>query len=255
MCCCIRTASVAPALLRTTTCGRSRAQAAGAVYRQVGMSHSTQPAAPGSAVAADRPRLAPEKVSHELERWLKGEGDKTLGSLIEMFGEKSFAILFVLLLGVPALPLPTGGATHVFEVIAVLLALELVVGRDEIWLPQRWRKLELAGDKQQRFISGLMGLIRRLERLSRPRLRFLFEHRLSSILFGLLVIGGSLGAFFAPPFTGLDTLPSLGVVLLSLGVLLTDIAVVVVALLVGVAGVVLEVVLGSAAINGIGSLF
>jgi hypothetical protein len=143
----------------------------------------------------------------------------------------------------------------VFEIIAVLLAFELLVGRDEIWLPQRWRKLELAGDKQQRFISGLMRMIRRLERFSRPRLHFLFKHRLSSIVFGLLVIGGSLGAFFAPPFTGLDTLPSLGVVLLSLGVLLTDIVVVVVALLVGVTGVVLEVVLGSAAINGIGSLF
>jgi hypothetical protein len=219
------------------------------------MSHSTQPASPGSPVAGDEPRLAPEKVSDELERWLKGDGDRTLGSLIEMFGEKSFALLFVLLLGVSALPLPTGGATHVFEVIAVLLALELVVGRDEIWLPQRWRKLELAGDKQQRFISGLMRMIRRLERFSRPRLRFLFTHRLSSIVFGLLVIGGSLGAFFAPPFTGLDTLPSLGVVLLSLGVLLTDILVVVVALLVGIAGVVLEVVLGSAAISGIGSLF
>ena len=34
------------------------------------------------------------------------------------------------------------------------------------------------------------------------------------------------GAFLAPPFTGLDTLPSLGVVLLSLGVLLEDFAVV-----------------------------
>ncbi|MDX6669590.1 MAG: hypothetical protein QOK04_2970, partial [Solirubrobacteraceae bacterium] len=85
-------------------------------------------------------------------------------------------------------------------------------------------------------------------------LRFLFDHRLSNIVFGLLVIGGSAGAFFAPPFTGLDTLPSLGVVLLSLGVLLEDFVVVVVAVVVGVAGVVLEVVLGSAAINGLGKL-
>jgi hypothetical protein len=38
----------------------------------------------------------------------------------------------------------------VFAIIAVLLALELIAGRDQIWLPRRWRKLELAGDKQQR---------------------------------------------------------------------------------------------------------
>jgi hypothetical protein len=195
------------------------------------------------------------KVSDELQAWLGSEGDKTLGSLVDVFGEKSFAILFVLLLGVSALPLPTGGATHAFEIIAALLALQLIAGREEIWLPKRWCSLELAGPKQQRFIGGLMKLIRRLERLSRPRLTFLFEHRLSNIVFGLLVIGGTAGAFFAPPFTGLDTLPSLGVVLLSLGVLLEDILVVIVGVAVGVGGVLLEIIVGSAVVHGVGKLF
>lgn len=199
----------------------------------------------------NNPSSQPKKVSDDLERWLTGDVEKTLGGLIEVFQEKSFAILFVVLLGVPALPLPTGGATHVFEIIAVLLALELIAGRREIWLPRRWRELELAGDKQQRFIAGLMKMIRWLERYSKPRLRFLFNHRLSNIVFGLLVIGGSAGAFLAPPFTGLDTLPALGVVLLSLGMLLDDFIVVVVALIVGSTGVVLEIALGSAAIGGI----
>ena len=198
---------------------------------------------------------SPEKVSDSIERWLEGDRDKTLGGLIELFEEKSFAILFVLLLGVPALPIPTGGATHVFEIIAVLLALQLIAGRDEIWLPQRWRGLDLAGPRRQKFIAGLMRMIRRLERFSKPRLRFLFEHRVTNIVFGILVIGGSAGAFFAPPFTGLDTLPSLGVVLLSLGVLLEDVIVVAVGLAVGAGGVLLEVILGSAAIKGIGNLF
>jgi hypothetical protein len=196
----------------------------------------------------------PRKVSDDLERWLGGDSDKTLGSLIEVFEEKSFAILFVVLLGVPALPLPTGGATHVFEIVAMLLALELIAGREQIWLPQRWRRLELAGEKQQRFIAALMKMIRRLERFSRPRLRFLFDRRLSNIVFGALALGGSLGAFLAPPFTGLDTLPALGVVLLSLAVLLEDFLIVVAALIVGVAGVALEVILGSAALGGIEKL-
>lgn len=138
--------------------------------------------------------------------------------------------------------------------MAIVLAAQLVVGRDRIWLPKRWSAIELAGDRQQRFITGLMRWIRRLERISRPRLRFLFDHRLSNIIFGLLVIAGSLGAFLAPPFTGLDTLPALGVVLLALAVLLEDFAIVIVALVVGVAGVVLEVVLGSAAVKGLGHL-
>lgn len=199
---------------------------------------------------ADRPSEdARQSVSDQLRRWLDGEGDKTLDGLIATFGRASFALLFVLLLGVPALPLPTGGATHVFEIIAVLLALQLVAGRREIWLPERWRSLELAGPRQQKFIAGLMKLIGRLERISRPRLRFLFDHRLSDVVFGLLVIVLTVAAFVAPPFSGLDTLPSLGVVLLALGVLLEDPLVAAAGAVVGAGGIVLEVVLGSAAFS------
>jgi hypothetical protein len=213
-------------------------------------------AAPEAAAPdATAPEADNKKLSDELEEWLSRDGDRTLGALVDAFGEKSFAILFVLLLGVPALPLPTGGATHVFEVIAALLSLELIVGRRQVWLPERWKRLKLGGDKQQRFIAGLTRLIRRLERISRPRLAFLFHHRLSNAVFGLLVIGGTAGAFFAPPFTGLDTLPALGVVLLSLGVLLEDFLVVAAGVVIGVAGVALEITLGAAALHGLRSIF
>jgi hypothetical protein len=192
-----------------------------------------------------------EKLSDQLERWLDGEGDKTLGGLANVFEEKSFAVLFVLLLCVPALPLPTGGATHVFEVIAVLLALQLMVGRSHVWLPRRWRALELSGPKRDRFARALMRLIRRLEGVSHPRLRFLFEHRLSNMIFGALVVVGSTAAFLAPPFSGLDTLPALGVVILSIGVLLEDVLIVVAGVLIGAVGIAVEIALGRAVINGI----
>jgi hypothetical protein len=196
----------------------------------------------------------PLALSDQLERWLSGEGEKTLGSLVHTFGDKSFAVLLVLLLGVPALPLPTGGVTHVFELIAALVAVELIAGRHEVWLPRRWRGLELAGQRQQRFIAGLMRLIRRLERYSRPRLRFVFHKRFTDIAFGALAIAGTAGAFLAPPFSGLDTLPALGVVVLSLGVLLEDALVAAVGTLLVTVGIALEVALGAAAVHGISSL-
>ena len=197
----------------------------------------------------------PERISDRIEEWARGDAPKTLGSLIELFGEKSFAVIFVILLGVPALPLPTGGATHVFEVIAALLALQLMVGRRDVWLPQRWRKMELVGSKQERFVRGLLKVIRWLERFSRPRLTWLFERRASNFLFGLLILLSAIGAFVAPPFTGLDTLPALGAVLVSLAVLLEDVAVLIVGVAIGAAGIVLEIVLGRAAFNGAKQLF
>jgi hypothetical protein len=194
------------------------------------------------------------KLSDELYRWQEGEGKKTLGGLIDVFGEKSFAVLFVVLMGVPALPLPTGGATHVLEVVTVLLALELCIGRNKVWLPQRWCRLELGGGKRQGFVERLIRLIRWLERFSRPRAPFLFDHRVSKFVFGVLVIVGAVAAFVAPPFSGLDTLPALGVVLLSIGVLLEDVVIVAVGLAVGAGGIALVFVLGRAAIRGIEKL-
>lgn len=198
--------------------------------------------------------VKPAKLSDQLEQWLTGEGEKTLGSLVHTFGEKSFAILLVLLLGVPALPLPTGGVTHLFELVAALIAVELIAGRHEVWLPRRWRALELAGPRQQRFIAGLMRLIRWLERHSRPRLRFLFHRRFSDIAFGVLAIAGTAGAFLAPPFSGLDTLPALGIVVLSLSVLLEDALIALVGTLLAATGIALELALGGAALHGISSI-
>jgi hypothetical protein len=213
-------------------------------------------ARPASDAADSTPHDAGSgSFSEILQAWLQGPGEKTVGGLIDVFEEKSFAILFVLLLGVPALPLPTGGATHVFEVIAVLLALQLIAGRDRIWLPERWRERELAGDKQERFLTALIKMIRRVERISKPRFRFLFDHRLSNVVFGMLVVGGCVAAFLAPPFTGLDTLPALAVVLMSLSVLLEDFAITVLALAIGVVGVALEIFLGKAAVDAVSGLF
>jgi hypothetical protein len=196
-----------------------------------------------------------ETLSDRLERWLSGQGTKTIGSLIDVFEEKSFAVLFVLLLSVPALPLPTGGVTHVFEVIATLLALELIVGRRKVWLPERWRAREISPAMRQRFSEKLLPRIRWIEGHSHARLGFLLSHRLSGVVYGAVTLVLVVAAFLAPPFTGLDTLPALGVVLISLGVLLEDPLLGIAGLLVGAAGVLVALLLGRAAVDAVRGLF
>lgn len=197
----------------------------------------------------DSPGPAPERLSDQLARWLRGD-DTSLGGLIDLFGPKSFAVMFVVLMAVPALPLPTGGATHVFEILVALGAVQLILGRDEIWIPQRWRDLNVGGqDGNSRFIRALLWGIRTLERISRPRMDALFSRRLSTAVFGVLVLCGTVGAFLAPPFTGLDTVPSLGVVVLALGVLLEDALIALIGLMLGVVGIALEIFLAAALVN------
>ena len=202
-------------------------------------------------VSLDVPDVAlpREKVSNQLERWLSGSRPQTLGSLIDLFGEKGFAVIFVVLMAPSALPIPTGGVTNLLEVVTMLLALELIVGRRCVWLPQRWNRLDVGGRRSEKFASALLRQVRRVERFSRPHLRFLFGHRLSGVVFGILVLALTLAAFFAPPFSGLDTLPSLGIVLLALGVLLEDFFLAVAGFVIGVLGALLVFFLGSRAVQ------
>jgi hypothetical protein len=189
------------------------------------------------------------KVSDQLEGWLSGSQQQTLGSLIDLFAEKGFAVIFVVLMAPSALPIPTGGVTNVLEVVTMLLALELIVGRRCVWLPQRWKRLDVGGRRREKFASALLRQVRWVERLSHPHLRFLFGHRLSGIIFGVVVLALTLAAFLAPPFSGLDTLPSLGIVLLALGVLLEDFLLAVAGFVIGALGALLVFVLGSRAVE------
>ena len=73
---------------------------------------------------------------------------ETLGSLIDLFEERSFAVLFLFLLAPSALPLPTGGVTQVLEVIAIVLALQLIANRNCVRLPRRSAAKDGPGRRQ-----------------------------------------------------------------------------------------------------------
>ncbi len=60
--------------------------------------------------------------SDELERWLASDIPKSLGSLGDVFEEKTFAVAIVLLMLVSATPIPTGGITFIFQVNAAAIA-------------------------------------------------------------------------------------------------------------------------------------
>jgi hypothetical protein len=96
-------------------------------------------------VAQSEENAAPKPFSRELGDWLDSNEPKTLGGLSTVFGERAFAVAVLLLMFPAAIPLPTGGVTHVLEVVIIIVAAEMVIGLTTIRLPTRWRNLELNG--------------------------------------------------------------------------------------------------------------
>jgi hypothetical protein len=171
-----------------------------------------------------------------------------------VFAERSFAAMILLLMILPATPLPTGGVTHAFEVITVLLGLQMVIGRRTIWLPARFARRSLGATTTDKAIPFIVKLIRRVERFSRPRATWLFDNGLFYRLIGVVVIVFAIGAAFAPPFTGLDTLPALGAVAVALSIILKDVLVFAFGVALGGGGVVLIVTVGAALYKFVQSL-
>src|SRR5690242_12130739 len=82
-------------------------------------------------------------LGERLEAWLDTDEPKTIRGLLDHFGPQAFAMSFVLLAAPSALPIPTGGLTDVLNVIALLIAVQLVIGRERPWLPERFAGREL----------------------------------------------------------------------------------------------------------------
>ncbi len=197
----------------------------------------------------------PEPFSDRLAAWLKSDDKKTVGQLGEVFGDKSFAVTVLLLMFLPALPIPTGGITHVFEVIVVILGLQMTIGAKTIWLPAKLRHRELGESLTDKALPLIVKRIKWFERRSKPRGALLLENPLFVRLLGVVLIAFALGAMFAPPFSGLDTLPALGAVVICLGIILDDLVILCVGAVIGTVGVTLMLTIGAAVVHFAHGLF
>ncbi len=196
-----------------------------------------------------------ELFSEQLEAWLGTGGSKTVGDLGDLLEEKSFAVTVLFLMFLPALPLPTGGLTHVFEAITVLIAGQMIIGRRTLWLPERVRRRELGPTMTEKAVPFIMRRVRWFERFSRPRGVRLFRNRISLSLIGVLIAAFAIGAALAPPFSGLDTVPALGAVVVALAIILEDVVLLAVGAAIGTGGIALIVTLGAAAVRLFRELF
>ena len=187
----------------------------------------------------------PTSFSKQLNSFLKNKNANTIHNLELVFGERSFAIVYLLLMAIPALPIPTGGITHVLEIICVLLATEQIIGLSGIWLPKRYRSRELPAFIVTKALPALTKRVAWLEKYGRRRGANIINNKWFARFAGLIVLASTLSAFLAPPFSGLDTLPALGVVVLSVGIIIEDLLFIIAGVFIGLLGIMINVTIGA----------
>ncbi|MGO4410209.1 MULTISPECIES: exopolysaccharide biosynthesis protein [unclassified Brevundimonas] len=239
--------------------------------------------------------------SDVLERLGYGDAPKlSLREMVEAFGERGFGAIILMLSLMALFPWPPGGKA-VFAVPIVLIAAEMALHRDEVWLPRwllnasvarasyrrllaahfaapRWfRRLALLGEfsigfgrtaRRYRFprwvrqavrkrpdSATTIELLRRAERLTRPRWPMLTGEAADVVVGGICIL---LALMMALPVPFGDALPGLTLAIFGLGIIQRD-GVFIIAGLIGTAicGVYLTLVWATvvAVIHGIAHWF
>ncbi len=106
-----------------------------------------------------------------------------LGEVVNAFGERGFGALLLLFGLLNALPLPPG-ATSVLGIPLLLISIQLVLRTDQLWLPKWAMKRAIDRADYRRSAARIVGPMRSVERLARPRLLIL-TGRVSELLIGL----------------------------------------------------------------------
>ncbi len=127
-------------------------------------------------------------------------------------------LLFFSLLGIlPFSSIP--GFSLLIGIPIAILAVELLTGREKLWLPQRLENRSFPANKIAAALKRLLPLLRRVDNILKPRFVLLSMSPLRNMS-GLLFL--ALAGMMALPLPFTNMLFSLGMVLLSLGLLYRD---------------------------------
>ena len=163
------------------------------------------------------------KLSKELNRFFFEEkrGDTvTLENVLDLAGERIFGFLFVILSLPSALPLPAPVISIPFGIIMIVLAVQLIIGREEPWLPKKFAKRPIKLETAQKFVKKGIPFLQKIEAVSRPRLPFVCTTIPGKIIIGLVI--ALMSSFMMIPIPGTNTLPAIGIFVTGFGLLEDD---------------------------------
>ncbi len=163
-----------------------------------------------------------DDVSHDVTRLLRrladdgGDAGLTLHEIRDRLDERAYGLL-ILLLSIPCLVPGLYGVPQVVGLIVILVAGQMLVGREEPWLPRWFLNLRCKGSWLKAMADFAETKLGWIDRLSRPRLRRFADgpgEKLAAVFMILATVT------IVMPLT--NTIPSIALALLSVGLIQRD---------------------------------
>lgn len=193
----------------------------------------------------------PRKISEvliDLQKTLPKEKVCTF-DLIEALHERGFGFLLFIFALPAAIPLPGLGVNLIIATPLLFLTAQLALGRHTIWIPEKMKYKSISRERFESMLEAALPTIHKIEFLVRPRLGFITQGVFSNVI-GFLGLIMALSICVPLPLT--NTVPSMGIALMAVGVIMRDGLAVIAGALLGTAWVcMLALVIGFVGIEGI----
>ena len=163
------------------------------------------------------------KLSTELNRYFFEETRMekvTLGEIFALTEERIFGFLFVILALPSALPIPAPGYSIPFGVAMFFLAIQLIIGREQPWLPEKMLKGSMKLTTVRSFVKKGIPWLKRIENVTKPRMAYICTSLPGRIIIGVAIALMSISMCI--PIPGTNTLPAIGIFITAFGLLEDD---------------------------------
>lgn len=142
----------------------------------------------------------------------------SMGDLVEHFGRRAFGAVLFLFAILNLFPWPPGGTT-ITGAPLLLISLQVAWGRRTVWLPRALLGRGVEAAAFRKGLDKLLPWLERVEKVSRPRLSFLFGPVGDRVLGGVCVL---LALVIVLPIFGGNFLPAVAASFLALSLVQRD---------------------------------
>ncbi len=176
-------------------------------------------------------RATPERTSSILARLgQQTELDRIdIGTIVDALYDRSFGVVIILF----ALPNTIFPVAWVLGTPILLFTVQMVMGRQEPWLPQFMRRQGFSRETFAKIVEYVVRYLSKIESGLKPRWNFLTTNRMERVI-GLYMTFLTIILLVPVPFG--NALPSFGIAIIAAGLLEKDGAAIVVGSIIGLAG-------------------
>ncbi|MGH2349937.1 MAG: exopolysaccharide biosynthesis protein [bacterium] len=160
----------------------------------------------------------PKPLSIILSEALADE-EVTIGELADRVQRRGFGLAMIILALPTMIPVLPPGSSALVGLLYILLALQMLWGLEQPWLPHRLRAYRLSLQAVRGLRHRGVPFLERIERYSRPRPLPLDERLVTRAVALVMLI---LGVILFLPIPFLNTLPAISVLVLGVGLLNRD---------------------------------